>query len=79
MSDTADPELCSFITNVCKPPKNLNFPQTEQPLRFILFEEFPWVCYCSWEDRFYCLPCVLFGHKNGNIYTKNRIEHGKQP
>ena len=22
-----------------------------------------WVCYSRWEDRAYCLPCVLFGHK----------------
>ena len=25
MSDTADPELCSLITNVYKPPKNFDF------------------------------------------------------
>ena len=57
MSDKTDLELCSFITNVC-------FPEAEQPFRFDWFEEFLWLCYSSWEDRTYCLPCVLFGHKN---------------
>ena len=64
MSDTTDPELCSLITNVCKPPKSFDFLETEQPFRFVWQEEFPWVCYSWWEDRTYCLPCVLFGHKN---------------
>ena len=64
MSDTTDPEMCSLITDVCKPPKNFDFPETEQPFRFVWFEEFPWVCYSRWENRSFCLPCVLFGHKN---------------
>ena len=64
MSDKTDLELCSFITNVCKPPKNFCFPEAEQPFRFDWFEEFLWLCYSFWEDRTYCLPCVLFGHKN---------------
>ena len=29
MSDTIDPELCSLITNVCKPPQNFDFPEAE--------------------------------------------------
>ena len=45
MSERADPELWSFITNVCKPQKNVDLPQTEQPVRFIWFEEFLWFCY----------------------------------
>ena len=64
MSDTTDPEMCSLITDVCKPPKNFDFPETEQPFRFVWFEEFPWVCFSRWENRSFCLPCVLFGHKN---------------
>ena len=28
MSDTIDPELCSLITNMCKPPKNFYVPET---------------------------------------------------
>ena len=50
MSDTTDSELCCLITSVCKPPKNFDFPETEQPFRFAWFEEFPWV-YSRWEDR----------------------------
>ena len=50
MSDTTDSELCCLITNVCKPPKNFDFPETGQPFRFAWFEEFPWV-YSRWEDR----------------------------
>ena len=64
MSDTTDPELYSLITNVYKPPKNFDFSETEQSFRFVWFEELPWVCCSQWEDRTYCLPCVLFGHKN---------------
>ena len=45
MSDTTDPELCSLVTNVCKPPKNFDFPEAEKFLRFVWFEEFSWVCY----------------------------------
>ena len=41
MTDTADPELCSLIINVCKPSKNVDNPETEQPVRFNWFEEFP--------------------------------------
>ena len=63
MSDTTDPELCPLITKVCKPPKNFDFPETEQPFRLVWFEELPWVCYSWLKDRTYCLP-VLFGLKN---------------
>ena len=64
MLDTADPELCSIITNVCKPPKHFDFPETEKAFRFVWFEEFPWICFSWWEDRNYCLPCVSSGHKD---------------
>ena len=64
MSDTTDPELCSLIIKVYKPTKNFGFPETKQPFRFVWYEEFPWVCYSRWENRTYCLPCVLFGHRN---------------
>ena len=53
MTDTADPELCSLIINVCKPSKNVDNPETEQPVRFNWFEEFPFFLYCWWEDRTY--------------------------
>ena len=45
MSDTTDPELCSVITNVYKPPKNFDFPESAQSFRFAWLEEFPGVCY----------------------------------
>ena len=61
MSDTADSELCSLITNVRKPPKTFDFPEAEQHCSFVWFENFLWVCYSWWEDRTCCLPCVLFG------------------
>ena len=64
MLDTADPELCSIITNVCKPPKHFDFPETKKAFRFVWFEEFPWICFSWWEDRNYCLPCVSSGHKD---------------
>ena len=40
MSDTPDPELGSLITDVCKPPKNLDFPETKEHFRFVRFKEF---------------------------------------
>ena len=42
LSDISDNELYSLITNVYKPPKHFDFPETERSFRF---EEFPWVCY----------------------------------
>ena len=57
MSNTTDLELC-------KPSKSFDFPETSKHFRFAWFEEFPWVCYSPWENRAYCLPCALFGHKN---------------
>ena len=71
MSNTIDPELCFLITSVCKAPKNIDFPEIGQPFRFVWFEECPWVCYSRWEDKTYCLPCVLFGYKTWeNLYKK---------
>ena len=37
MSDATDPELCSLITNVCKPPKGFDLTEAEQPFRFVWF------------------------------------------
>ena len=59
-----------------KPPKNFDFPETDRFFRFVWFEEFPWVCYSRWEGGGYCLPCILFRHKDvgssglENIYKK---------
>ena len=83
MSDISDAELYSLITSVYKPPKNFDFPETEQSFRFVWFEEFTWVCYSQWEDGAYCLPCVLFGIKLWEvlvwkIFTENHIENGQQ-
>ena len=64
MSDTADPELCSLITNVYKPPKHFDFPKIDQRFRCVWFEVFSWVCCSRWEDKTYCRPCALFGYKN---------------
>ena len=47
MSGTTDLELCSLITNMCKPPQTFDFPEAEESFKFALFEEFPWVCF-SW-------------------------------
>ena len=61
---STDPGLCFLITNVCKPPKHFDFPEITQPFRFVWFEEFPLVCYSRWEDKSYCMPCILFGYEN---------------
>ena len=45
MSNTTDPQLCSLITNVCKPPQNLDFQEIAQPFMFVWFGECPWVCH----------------------------------
>ena len=41
LSDISDSDLCSLITDVYKPPKHSEFPETEQPFRFVRFDEFP--------------------------------------
>ena len=72
MSDISDVELHSLITNVYKPPKNIDFLETEPSFRFVWFEEFPLVCYSLWEDGAYCVPFVLFGNKvMGSFSLKN--------
>ena len=44
--ETTDPQLCShIITNVCKPAKKFDFPEVEQPPKFVWFKDFPWVSY----------------------------------
>ena len=73
MLDKTDSELCSLITNVCKPPKEFDFTEAGLPCRFVWYEEFPWVCYFWWEDKTHCLPCVLFGHKNVEKSLQKRI------
>ena len=79
MSDTTDPELCFVITDLCKQPKNLDFPKAEQPFRFAWFEEFWWVCYSWSEDKIYFLRCVLFGHNTvEKSLRKNHIKLCKQ-
>ena len=40
MSVKNDPEVCFFITNVFKPPKIFDFPETEQPFRFVCLKSF---------------------------------------
>ena len=35
MSNTADPELPFLISNVCKSPKNFDFPEIAQPVTFV--------------------------------------------
>ena len=79
MSNTADPELCSFITNAWRSLQNFDFPETEQPFKFVWFEEgFPWICFSRLQHRNYYLSCVLFGHKYEENLYKNRIKHGTQ-
>ena len=36
MSNTANPEKCSLITNLCKPHKNVDFPEIVQPFLGLL-------------------------------------------
>ena len=40
MSGISDAEFYSLITNVYKPPKNFDFPETRSYVRFVWFEEF---------------------------------------
>ena len=70
MSDATDPEMCSLITNMCKAPKNFDFPEAEQPLGLFGLKSFrgfggriePIVClvFClvikMWENL-YKEPC----------------------
>ena len=75
MPNTTYPELCSLMTNMCKPPKNFEYPEIVQPFSFAWFEECPWVYYNRWEDKTYCLPCVLFGYKNGGTSSQRALSN----
>ena len=72
---STDPGLWFLITNVCKPPKHFDFPEIAQPFRFVWFEEFPLVCYSRWEDKSYCMPCVLFGYENVGKFLQKTISN----
>ena len=66
-----DPEQYSAITNNCKPPHNVLFPETELSFRFVRFVKFvSSVCYCRYEHESYCLSSVLFSHKNVVSFDK---------
>ena len=71
--------ILKCITNNCKLPQNLDFPETEPSFRFIWFEKFPWV-YNSRLMGGWSLSSVLFGDKNRsfslNYFSENHIEHG---
>ena len=73
MSNTTVPELCSLITNVCKPTKNFDFPEVEQHFRFFWFKVFPWVYFSWWEDRSYYPLCAVFDNKNMRKYLQKTI------
>ena len=75
MSDTTEHELRSLITNMSKSPKSFDISEIEQPFRFAWFEEFPWLCYYWWEDRAYCLSCVLFVHQKWQTTVKIFKKH----
>ena len=61
MSNTRDPELCSIITNVCKPPKHFDFPEKlSSPLGLFGLKSFHGFVILVGR----CLSCVLFGHEN---------------
>ena len=64
MSDINDSETYSLITNVHKPPKTFDFPETNQPLGLCgLNKIFQWFCHSWWENGAYWLRCMLFAHK----------------
>ena len=65
--------ILKCITNNCKPPKNLDSSETQLSFsfRFVWFENFPFLCYCLWEDKAYCLPSALFGHIFGHKIIRN--------
>ena len=78
MSDTTDPELCSLIINVCKPYKNFDFPEAEEPFRFVWFEEFPW--FVIFGGRIEPVACLVFYFviKMWENLCKKHIKIGKQ-
>ena len=58
MSETTDLELCSLITNVCKPLKNFNFPETEQPLGLFGLKSFCGLVVLG--ERIEPIGCLVF-------------------
>ena len=76
MSDVRVPEVYSGITNICKRPKNFDFPETVQSFRFVGLKSFHGFIILDGTMGSPCLPWVLFGHKNvgssslENLYKK---------
>ena len=52
--------ILTSITNNCKPPQNLDFPETELSVRFICFGKFLWVCYFCSMGGWNILPVLCF-------------------
>ena len=72
MSDTADLELCSLITNVYKPPKNFDFPKIDQRFRCVWFEMFHrFIVLGGRIGRISCLVFCLVIKMWKNLYKKS--------
>ena len=71
MSNTTDPKLCSLITNVCKPPKNFDFPEIAQPFMLFGLKSFHGFVIFVWRtEPIDCLVFYLVLKMWGNLYKK---------
>ena len=75
MTNSTDPEMCSLIANVCKPPKNFDFPEIVQLLGFKIFHEF--VIIVGMIEPITCIVFYLVIRTWGNHY-QSHIKRGKQ-
>ena len=72
MSDTIDPELCSLITNVCKPPQILTFQKLSSPLGLFGLKSFHgFVILGGRIERIDCLVFCLVIKMWENPYKKS--------
>ena len=74
MSERPDPELWSFITNVCKPPKNVDLHKLYSPLDLFGLKS----CYgfVIMDRKIYPIACLLF-YLAIKTWENLRKDHGK--
>ena len=73
MTKTTNPELCSLITNVCKLPKNFDFPEIMQPFRLFGLKSVHGFVILG--GRMKPIACLVFYLviKSGKVFTKHFI------
>ena len=67
-----DEERFNVISNHYRPLKSYSFPVNSDKRSFQVawLDRFSWLAYSAIENGAYCIPCVLFGRRDGHNSSK---------